>query len=170
MEIDLDELLALAAKATPGPWWMDSHGVAMVNTETLDLVFSTGDSMGPVVRHEDTGNLSRWRNDNDATFIAIANPSVVAELVHRLKAAEAEARKYKLAGLGMAVSLGEHVCVPEGWKLVPVVPTVEMLDNVDCEVGGSCYSCSPWKASRTDSLNVWNEMIAAAPDLELRGS
>lgn len=95
MEIDLDELLALAAKATPGPWWMDSHGVAMVNTETLDLVFSTSDSMGPVVRHEDTGNLSRWRNDNDATFIASANPVVVAELVRRLKAAEQDAARYQ---------------------------------------------------------------------------
>lgn len=164
-------------------------------------------------------------------FESEASPEVVAELVRRLQAAEAECAGYKKtigaevlrlqagdvvvftldekwvggsaeydhyrnglmsvlpAGVQGIVKVGDidiavltdeklsemglvkaQKAVPEGWKLVPVVPTVEMLDNVDCEVGGSCYSCSPWKASRTDSLNVWNEMISAVPDLELRGS
>ena len=156
MEIDLDALLALAEKMPKGPWKVQHPHAGPRCCEVADR---TG-----------LEQVADRVTEERAQYIAAVNPAVIAELVRRLKASEAEARKYKLAGLGMAVSLGEHVCVPEGWKLVPVVPTVEMLDNVDCEVGGSCYSCSPWKASRTDSLNVWNEMIAAAPDLELRGS
>lgn len=84
MNIDLEKLLELAGKATPGPWWIDSHGAEMVNPETTDLIFAT-DTSGPAVRHEDTGNLSRWRNDNDATYIAAANPAVVTELVSMVK-------------------------------------------------------------------------------------
>ena len=81
MNIDLEKLLELAGKATPGPWWIDSHGTAMVNRETLDLVFSV-DCKRKAIRHVDTGNLSNWRNDNDATYIAAANPFVITKLVN----------------------------------------------------------------------------------------
>ncbi|WP_421220316.1 hypothetical protein [Aeromonas enteropelogenes] len=84
MNIDLEKLLELASKATPGPWWIDSHGTAMVNRETLDLVFAV-DCKRKAIRHEDTGNLSHWRNDNDATYIAAANPATVTELVNMVK-------------------------------------------------------------------------------------
>ena len=84
MTIDTKQLRKLAEAATPGPWWIDSHGSTMVNPETLDTVFITSDRMGPSVRHEDTGNLSRWRNDNDASFIAAANPTAILELLDLL--------------------------------------------------------------------------------------
>ncbi len=50
--MNLPELKKLAEAATPGPWWIDNHG-----------------------------NLSHWRNDNDATFIATANPQTILQMI-----------------------------------------------------------------------------------------
>ncbi|HAS0889165.1 TPA: hypothetical protein I3301_005043, partial [Enterobacter cloacae subsp. cloacae] len=47
--------------------------VSFIDNDVLE-VFAT-DNKRAAVRHEDTGNLSRWRNDNDATFIATADPA-----------------------------------------------------------------------------------------------
>ena len=88
-KIDYQALREAAEKATPGNWWIDSHGQAMVSfidNEVLE-VFATDNKLD-AVRHEDTGNLSRWRNDNDATFIAKANPATVLALLDELEAAE----------------------------------------------------------------------------------
>ncbi|ENF0104705.1 ead/Ea22-like family protein [Escherichia coli] len=88
-KIDYQALREAAEKATPGNWWIDSHGQAMVSfidNEVLD-VFVT-DNKRDAVRHEDTGNLSRWRNDNDATFIATANPATVMALLDELETAK----------------------------------------------------------------------------------
>lgn len=87
--IDKQALREAAEKATPGNWWVDSHGQSMVSfidNEVLE-VFTT-DNKRVAVRHEDTGNLSRWRNDNDATFIATADPATVLALLDELEAAE----------------------------------------------------------------------------------
>ncbi|HDK7276980.1 ead/Ea22-like family protein [Cronobacter sakazakii] len=119
MTIDTAELKAAAEKATPGKWWIDSHGSAMVSFtgNGMKTIFVTdGKAMGKAVRHQDTGNLSHWRNDNDATFIATANPATVLELIAALEAAEKrnaelEARTVKLPpcvddlhGVGMVMS------------------------------------------------------------------
>ena len=84
-EINYQALREAAEKATPGNWWIDSHGQAMVSFVGNDVleVFTT-DNKRDAVRHEDTGNLSRWRNDNDATFIATANPATVLALLDEL--------------------------------------------------------------------------------------
>lgn len=85
--IDKQALREAAEKATPGNWWIDSHGQSMVSfidNEVLE-VFTT-DNKRVAVRHEDTGNLSRWRNDNDATFIATADPATVLALLDELEA------------------------------------------------------------------------------------
>ncbi|MCY1360450.1 hypothetical protein D9M69_470770 [compost metagenome] len=42
------------------------------------------------MRHPETGNLSHWRNDWDASFIASANPAAVLELLDACDALEAE--------------------------------------------------------------------------------
>lgn len=80
-----DELLAelemLAGKATQGEWWIDSHGHAMMALGSLDVIFQTKDGEGPAVRHPETGNLSHWRNDWDASFIAAANPATILALL-----------------------------------------------------------------------------------------
>ncbi|MEG6190996.1 ead/Ea22-like family protein [Enterobacter kobei] len=85
--IDKRALREAAEKATPGNWWIDSHGQAMVSFIENDVleVFAT-DNKRAAVRHEDTGNLSRWRNDNDATFIATADPATVLALLDELEA------------------------------------------------------------------------------------
>lgn len=87
----LKELAELASKATPGPWWIDSHGHCMVS-ESQDhrTVFLTNDGMGPATRHPETGNLSHWPNDWDASYIASADPTTILELiaeVERLRSA-----------------------------------------------------------------------------------
>jgi hypothetical protein len=94
-----DKLKALALAATPGPWWIDSHGHCMVSmTAGRKTIFVTNsEAMGPAVRHADTGNLSHWRNDNDASYIAAASPDVVLALiaeVERLKAQEPVAYRW----------------------------------------------------------------------------
>ncbi|MCS2167571.1 ead/Ea22-like family protein [Scandinavium manionii] len=95
---DKQALRAKAEMATQGEWWIDSHGSAMVafpsTTEVLVVFVTDSNAMGPAVRHEDTGNLSHWRNDNDASFIAAANPVTVLALLDELEAAEK--RNYEL--------------------------------------------------------------------------
>lgn len=54
------------------------------------------------------------------------------------------------------------VAVPDGWKLVPIDPTTEMLDT-DEIVGGSCHSCTPWTASYDDARRIYGAMLSAAP-------
>ncbi|ENL4829823.1 ead/Ea22-like family protein [Salmonella enterica subsp. enterica serovar Teko] len=91
MTIDKQALREAAEKATPGEWWIDSHGMAMVahhNDNTMIVFVTDGEQMGKAIRHEDTGNLSHWRNDNDASFIATANPATVLALLDELKSAE----------------------------------------------------------------------------------
>ena len=87
--IDKRALREAAEKATPGDWWIDSHGMAMVahhNDNTMIVFVTDGEQMGKAIRHEDTGNLSHWRNDNDASFIAAANPATVLALLDELEA------------------------------------------------------------------------------------
>lgn len=91
----LNKLVELAKKATPGKWWIDSHGHTMVvfsgEAGGVEVVFATDNDMGPLVRHEDTGNLSHWRNDNDATFIAAANPTTILTIAEAFRALEQRA-------------------------------------------------------------------------------
>lgn len=105
MTTNKQALREVAEKATPGKWWIDSHGQAMVSFFDNDVleVFAT-DNKRAAVRHEDTGNLSRWRNDNDATFIASANPANVLALLDELEADELqiktlESRNRRLEGI-----------------------------------------------------------------------
>lgn len=109
-KLDIDELESLAKLATPGDWWIDSHGCSMIaHTETgVEVVFNTSQE-GEPVRHPDTGNLSRWRNDNDATYIANANPKVILGLIARLK--EAEALNHQLAQASVS-------SIPENAKVI----------------------------------------------------
>ena len=99
--IDKRALREAAEKATPGNWWIDSHGQAMVSFIENDVleVFAT-DNKRAAVRHEDTGNLSRWRNDNDATFIATEDPATVLALLDEL-----EAKDKQIADLKEAFSI-----------------------------------------------------------------
>jgi len=106
----IQALKAAAEKATPGDWWIDSHGSTMVSfsdKDDMEVIFVTdGLKMGPAIRHESTGNLSHWRNDNDATFIATANPAVILSLL-----AERDADKALIAELKPIAAHAQR-----GWK------------------------------------------------------
>jgi hypothetical protein len=54
---DYSELKMLAEKATPGPWWIDSHGMTLMSMQNLEVVFNHP-AQSIAVRHEETGNLS----------------------------------------------------------------------------------------------------------------
>lgn len=86
----ITDLKRIASEATPGKWWIDSHGHAMVAMNTLETVFITDMNMGPTVRHESTGNLSPWRNDMDATYIATACPENILKLIARIEELESK--------------------------------------------------------------------------------
>ena len=150
-KIDYQALREAAEKATPGNWWIDSHGQAMVSfidNEVLE-VFVT-DNKRDAVRHEDTGNLSRWRNDNDATFIATANPATVLALLDEIDkwqqessawqavaekqlalAADAEKRIAELEAEPVSQTCklnepsGNSPVTPDGWVIVPKKLTAE---------------------------------------------
>lgn len=91
----LAELEELCGKATQGKWWIDSHGVTMMAMDSLEVVFTAPCDPKTAVRHPETGNLSNWRNDWDASYIATACPSKVQGLIGRLRAAEADAKRYR---------------------------------------------------------------------------
>lgn len=77
------DLRAIAEKATPGEWWIDSHGHTMVSfTEgKTHTIFVAKDLITPAVRHPETGNLSHWPNDWDASFIATASPANILTIL-----------------------------------------------------------------------------------------
>ena len=84
------ELKTLAEKATPGPWWVDSHGHRVSTEDGMQTVFIAADKMGPATRHPETGNLSHWPNDWDASYIVNASPDKILELIAALSAVTAE--------------------------------------------------------------------------------
>lgn len=95
------ELKKLAEKATPGPWWVDSHGHRVSTEDGMQTVFIAADKMGPATRHPETGNLSHWPNDWDASYIVNASPDKILELIAALSAVTAE-RDAALASLERA--------------------------------------------------------------------
>lgn len=75
MAVDLDKLEAVAKAATPGPWRVDpnQHGIVRFNDDV-----TTGFMIG------------RAQN---ATYVALANPAAILELVERVRKAEVEAAR-----------------------------------------------------------------------------
>lgn len=97
MKIDLDTLERIAKAATQGQWWIDSHGHQCVMFSTCKPVFITdSEAMGEPVRHHDTGNLSSWPNDNDATYIATMCPEMALSLVERIRQLEKQVHNLQL--------------------------------------------------------------------------
>lgn len=86
----LADLRHVAECATPGPWWIDSHGHNMVSfaNNAITPIFSAKDLIVPAVRHPDTGNLSHWPNDWDATYISMVDPTIVLGLLDKIEELE----------------------------------------------------------------------------------
>lgn len=86
--LDLENLDRLAAAATPGPWEWDPEGfMGCGQVWTLGPGVEGGSIAGPT---GDCYPRSGYSPKEDMQFIAAASPSVVAELVRRVREAEAE--------------------------------------------------------------------------------
>ena len=118
------DLEMLANNATPGPWWIDSHGMTMMSLPDLQVVFNHP-QQSVAVCNEETGNLSHWRNDWDASFIATANPKTILELL-------AEYKSLRVALDICAEELSaEVICKHGGQKLEDMHPVTRRLYERD---------------------------------------
>lgn len=72
---------------TKGSWWMDSHGEALVcfTGNGMEIIVEPKHQREKAHRDENTGGLSYWNNDSDASWIALANPENVMMLVNEIK-------------------------------------------------------------------------------------
>lgn len=134
IDIDLDAFQAAAEAATPGTWQFYCDGPSV--DPNWHIV--TNESRMRVIAnvHIEPGNQMDLAN---ATLIAAANPAVILALIDRLRKAEA---------------------AREGWKLVPVEPTVDMdIAGMEQSVQGR-----PSVDDESYVRSIWGAMIAAAPD------
>lgn len=107
-----EELSRLCKVSTQGSWWIDSHGGTMVSfseDEDMKIVFSTSNTMGPLVRHDDTGNLSHWPNDNDASYIATAHPENIQKLLEEMSRLESGNNAWNTVHRFVREDLGEDI-------------------------------------------------------------
>ena len=98
--IDINELRRLAQAATPGPWKMLPVGdgrqkFAVADSEFLSIL---------TVTDEGGATFGTVYDDDDARFIAAANPATISELLDRLEAAEKERESWK----GLAQQFGNE--------------------------------------------------------------
>lgn len=90
MSEDRKKLHELCDKATKGDWWIYSHGRQLVAHNPFSSIFIThGEAMGPATRNPETGYLSHWPNDWDASYIVAVQPKVVRGLLDDFDAANA---------------------------------------------------------------------------------
>ena len=98
--IDINKLRQLAQAATPGPWKMLPVGdgrqkFAVADSEFLSIL---------TVTDEGGATFGTVYDDDDARFIAAANPATAIELLDRLEAAEKEIESWK----GLAKQFGNE--------------------------------------------------------------
>ena len=98
--IDINKLRQLAQAATPGPWKMLPVGdgrqkFAVADSEFLSIL---------TVTDEGGATFGTVYDDDDARFIAAANPAAITELIDRLEAAEKEIESWK----GLAQQFGNE--------------------------------------------------------------
>lgn len=102
---DINELRRLAQKATPGPWKMLLVGdgrqkFAVADSEFLSIL---------TVTDEGGGTFGTVYDDDDARFIAAANPAAISELLDSLEAAEKERDALRAENEALAANLrGKH--------------------------------------------------------------
>ncbi|WP_241576601.1 hypothetical protein [Rosenbergiella collisarenosi] len=91
--------------ATPGDWWMDSHGTALVSFtgSVMRTVFRPMNAREKPHRHEATGRLSHWENDADASWISFMQPRNVKLLLDKIEQLES-----KVSALESARQKKEH--------------------------------------------------------------
>lgn len=90
MDIDIEKLEALASQATQGDWWhrqkQGHQGFVQV-----DNVPGTSMPYGLELLGDDyTGFGDDAQREHDCAFVAAMNPTVVKELIRRLRLAESK--------------------------------------------------------------------------------
>lgn len=82
----------------------------------MKTVFIANDRMGPATRHPETGNLSHWPNDWEASFIALANPATILALL----AERAELKKDAERPLNIEAAARKLAeCMDYPWDYMP---------------------------------------------------
>jgi hypothetical protein len=89
--LDLDKLMELAEKATPGPWYDRSDGAVGCGCITEEQDQETGQRYLVDCQHW----VGMAHAPADAAFIAACSPDAIRELVGRCRRAEEERDRYK---------------------------------------------------------------------------
>lgn len=143
--IDLADLEAKALAATRGEWSVEPHG----STRAL---YSGRHDVGHGLRllNLDDGD---WNIAANAAYIVAAQPSVVLELIERVRAAEAKAAEpdaYK-------VSVGSHV------DLAPTLHMArEIADPYEGAVITQLYAAPPDVSALQERVRVLEEALRVA--------
>lgn len=89
---DLKELRTLANAATEGLLHIDSRGLCVMSRKDFEIIFMAPDRVngGVTIHHEDTCDLIKWRNANDAAYIATFTPTRILRLLDRLEQLESK--------------------------------------------------------------------------------
>lgn len=111
-DVDAEALRELAAAATPGPWTWGKGGIY---AGEYDEVLTTGPVECMTYCYGGSSTLDGDRYDQDAAYIAAANPTAVTALLDRLTAAEgAVERAAALAATWRGNDLGtDRLCAEE---------------------------------------------------------
>ncbi|WP_067198891.1 ead/Ea22-like family protein [Microbacterium sp. XT11] len=85
-KVDLDALEALAKAATPGPWVLDNSGWSRPYSvpDRIAGGISENDWTNVITPQDEQGGGS-WSRDEDAEYIAAADPSTVLALIAELR-------------------------------------------------------------------------------------
>lgn len=86
MTADLDALEALAKAATPGPWVLDNSGWSRPYSvpDRIAGGISENDWTNVIMPQDEQGGGS-WSRDEDAEYIAAADPSTILALIAELR-------------------------------------------------------------------------------------
>lgn len=85
------ELRELSKKVSQGKWWMDSHGEALVcfsQDRDIQIILKPEHLREKAHRDENTGGLSYWPNDSDASWIVATQPKNILSLLDQLEATQ----------------------------------------------------------------------------------
>lgn len=100
----------------------------------------------------------------------VLTPQKAAELLKELQYAKAQMGQLSIKDEYFKQALERVVAgVPDGWKLVPVEPTLEMRKMIHPIAEGTCQHCYATVNPDCEDnvLYSWEDMLKAAPEAPL---
>lgn len=149
-QIDLDKLERVARAATPGPWEANQE---FANRWRVDEVPAQYHPLAAIYGHGDYASLQ-----GNADYIAAANPAVVLEIVRRLRAAEADAKRYQWlrdegCNVQLDASMPVQMCLSkDGRRLATPNPPKRWTDNPN----------APWRIETKANIDAMVDAAIAA--------